>query len=165
MNFAENLRELAEKTELQAESDRKLSLEKSAEKYADETVALIRDACLKLAETGQRQISGYLSKKWLGYRCVTSVIDYPDGEVFYKPHGRSEYYTMESFGKDGSYAETVCEKISSALRSLGFGGFTVEPELRKFIKREKYRRLFSKKPRYKVVQEKERYVIYLDINW
>ncbi len=165
MNFADDLKELSDKTAYESEQEKQLRLERSAERYAQETATVIREASLKLAKNGQRRLTGYLSKKWLGSRYSSAISDYPEGEVYYRPDNSGEYFTMESFGESPAYAEAVSEKISQTLGSLGFESFTVRPEIRKFIKRQKYRRFLSRKSRYKVVGEKEKYVIYLEITW
>ena len=165
MNFAENLRELAKNKQALTEKEKQSSLEMAAEKYADETVDIIKDVCPRLAQTGVRRISGYLSKKWHGNGYVFAISDFPEGEAVYSPYNGSEYYTVVSFGYESAFAETVCKKIALRLHALGFEDFIAKPTLKSFVRREKYRGLLSRKTRYRVVSAKEKYVIYLDIIW
>lgn len=165
MNFAENLREIAVKTAELAEKDRRLLIEKTAGEYAAGILNYIKEICPSLAQGGKREISGYICKKWLGDRYIRAIADFDDDEIFYKPEAGGAYYTIELFGEDKSYAEIVSLKIAEAIEPLGFVGALIEPRTRKIRKTEKYRRPFSKRPRYRTLEEKEKYVIFLRITW
>ena len=163
MDYNDFEKNSAEERAYGSEQERLRLIEKTAKRYSDEVVALIKGASLSSSENVRRRISGYICKMQRGSGSVTAIEEFPDGEVLFRPDGRAEYYMIESFGEEPDCAMAVCSRISSALEALGLTVFTVRPEARKFLRRKKYRLPFSKKPRYKVVSAKEKYVIYLDI--
>ncbi len=164
MNFAEYLRERAESTNRKAEEEKRRANEISADNCAAGLVELIKQSCIEAADSGEMKLSGYIAKRWHG-SYDTVIFQFPDGEVYYKPSEKAEYYLMADFGGSFDRVADICLRICEALGELHLNNIAVIPELKKFIRRRRYHSFYSKKPHYKVVSKREGYVIRIEISW
>lgn len=157
MNFADSLNEneIKRRRREQAQEEKKRAINFFICNFED----YIKRHCTRIAESGGKRFSGYITSDTDEFGSCLVIHDFPDGNFYTPSNG------VCGLGTDKEYVEALCKKMSDILRVLGFKRFSVDAKWIMLQKEERYKPWLSNYTQTRIIDDHEEYAIYIDICW
>lgn len=165
MSFVDSLQDTEiekRKSELRKREEEKKS--KEINKLLDTFENLIKRGCTSAADAKAKSFSGYFARDWNEFGFSYEILNFPHGKS-YIGNGGYESKDVLGFGTDKSYVDKISNELKIRIKNLGFVRFSVNVEKRMLQDGKRIKPWYSNSYEFRIVNTREEYVVFVQLNW